>query len=272
MLRLCQAFIDESHQPLAAADALVGRAGRVAYVLDKTRPFVASLYRALACSLRAQGAKAREAPPARVACRRFKYGVRMLKRILSFDDQRAPVPHSRDILADALPAPDPAVRRVEIDASPWGAGGVLFEDGRPVQYFACRWRAADFKHLDVCVGSCASQTFFEVLALVLAVEAWGHSVRPLTILGDNVAALQEALSLRGRGLHEPLSQALAVLTVARSLPDSSVGHLPTESNLTADALSRLFEPDCAYSNPFEGRNDVKRVRVVRPRAIWDWIR
>ena len=93
---------------MSAADALVGKAGRVVYVLPQTRPFAASLYEALSKSIKARKAGAKEAPPNRVACVRFKHGAELLLAILSFTDRRAPVPHSRDILASK---PPPRTRR-----------------------------------------------------------------------------------------------------------------------------------------------------------------
>ena len=94
LLKLCQAFLSVNFLPLGMADALVGRAGRVAHVLEHTRPWVSSLYRALAESLRAHQARAREASPSMVACRRFRHGARQLLRILRLDDRHAPVPSS----------------------------------------------------------------------------------------------------------------------------------------------------------------------------------
>ena len=84
-------------------------------------------------------------------------------------------------------------------------------------------------------------------------------------------ALQEALTLKGRGLQGELAQALSVLVVSRSLA-ITVGHLPTESNTAADALSRLAEPRGLKRNPFAGRADVLRDVPVRPTALWHWIR
>ena len=63
LLELCRAFLTASHLALTKADALVGKAGCVAYVLPLTRPFVATLYAALAAPLRAWAVRAREAPP-----------------------------------------------------------------------------------------------------------------------------------------------------------------------------------------------------------------
>ena len=70
------------------------------------------------------------------------------------------------------------------------------------------------------------------------------------MLGDNVAALQEALDLKGKGTKAPLAQVLAVLLVSRSLQGLTVAHLPSEANDAADALSRQFEPDNCKPWPF----------------------
>ena len=91
------------------------------------------------------------------------------------------------------------------------------------------------------VGQPASQTYFEILVLVLALEVWCLDSTPVTLFGDNTAALQAALSLKGRGDQLGLVQALAVLRSARTL-DLEVAHLPTEANEAADALSRQFGP------------------------------
>ena len=131
--------------------------------------------------------------------------------------------------------------------------------------------ARDFGDRDVQLGCSSSQTYLEVLVLVLAVELWGRTLRPTIVLGDNLPALQEALTLKGRGLHGELAQALSVLIVSRSLA-ISVGHLPTEANTAADALSRLAEPSGRKHNPFIGRPDVHRDVPVRPTALWAWIR
>ena len=61
LLSLCRAFLESKRQPLSKADALVGKAGRVAYVLPHVRPFISSLYAALAASLAAAAANAKEA-------------------------------------------------------------------------------------------------------------------------------------------------------------------------------------------------------------------
>ena len=121
-------------------------------------------------------------------------------------------------------------------------------------------------HLD---GS-RSQTFLEAYTLLLSLIAWPPSSTSgperLGVLGDNVGALQNALSLSGKG---PL------LTVAREIAwrqaaegwHFSVGHIPTESNTVADALSRLSAPEPA-SFP-DALRDVPEMPVIEQgRAIW----
>ena len=270
LVQLCRLFLTAKHAPLTAADSLVGKAGRVVYVLPQTRPFVAALYEALSASLKARKAGAKEAPPNEVACVRFKHGAELLLAILTFDDRRAPVPHSRDVLALKPPPPNPAVLRFEVDASPWGGGGVMYVCDRPTRCFAIVWVPADFAGMDVEIGSPAAQTFFEVVVLVLAVELWADGVRPAAILGDSVSALQEVVSLKGKGLHAPVSQALSRLMVSRSL-SLTVGHLPAEANTAADALSRQAESKNPKPWPFRRGQEVQVDEAVRPSTLWSWL-
>ena len=90
VVQLCRLFLSAKHAPITTADSLVGKAGRVVYVLPQTRPFVAALYEALSASLKAKKAGAKEAPPNEVACVRFKHGAELLLAILTFTDRRAP--------------------------------------------------------------------------------------------------------------------------------------------------------------------------------------
>ena len=147
---------------------------------------------------------------------------------------------------------------------------MLFEHDVPKRCFACTWDQADFAGREVWVGEPASQTFFEVLALTLAVELWCGAGQPTAILGDNTAALQEALTLKGKGAVGDLAQVLAVLRCSRTLA-LTVGHLPTEANDAADALSRQCDiPRPAW--PFTPSQGVVRDAPLRPTDLWEWIR
>ena len=72
LLDLCHLILQNKKVPRETAEALVGKAGRVAHVLPLARPFVAGLYAALSASKAAARCRAREAPPGQVACRHFK--------------------------------------------------------------------------------------------------------------------------------------------------------------------------------------------------------
>ena len=123
-------------------------------------------------------------------------------------------------------------------------------NGVPACCFSCAWDPTwNFEQMGAAVGACASQTCFEVLVLVLAVELWGDSAHPTVVLGDNVAALQLALDFKGKGGQAWLAQALAILVVSRTL-HLAVGHLPSEANEAADALSRQAEPGNVKPWPF----------------------
>ena len=188
-------------------------------------------------------------------------------RILAYRDRGAPVPHSQDIFAptafdDTLPT-----LRIEVDASPWGGGGVLFEGGLPTRCFSAEWHPDDFTGTEVQVGQPASQTFFEVLASVLATELWCVLPEPCVIYGDSVAALQAAVALKGKGDQLRLIQALAVIRSARTL-NLSVAHLPSESNDAADCLSRQFGPEEDRKPwPFDQSSGIIIDTPLRPTAV-----
>ena len=118
------------------------------------------------------------------------------------------------------------------------------------------------------IGQSASQTYFEVLALVLAVELWCTDSTPTLVLGDNLPALEMALALKGRGEQLRLIQALAVIRSARSV-DLRVAHLPSEANTAADALSRLHAPlKDRKTWPYAATEGVATVKPLKPPALW----
>ena len=93
------------------------------------------------------------------------------------------------------------------------------------------------------VGDPRCQTSFEYLTLFLVLQTWAAAAREhgLAILGDNIAALQSAISLRGRGTLNDLSREISCRRV-RFAWHYAVGHVPAEDNAIADALSRTAAP------------------------------
>ena len=126
----------------------------------------------------------------------------------------------------------------------YGGWAVLRDPGGRVhEYFAVVWSEWDAPHLGIQPGECKHQTFFEFLTLLLTLLVWGSWCidESMAILGDNVGALQSALSLSGRGTLLAVSRELS-WRKARHRWLFDVGHLPSEFNVVADALSRMTDP------------------------------
>ena len=77
-------FVDPKRKSASLQEAynLCGRAGRIAQVVPEVAPFVGQLYAALAASLHSHHIGLREAPPARVATRRYRLAASWLCSLL----------------------------------------------------------------------------------------------------------------------------------------------------------------------------------------------
>ena len=193
LLALARTFSDEQvrTQPIARAQQLCGRMGRSAQIIPATRPFGQALFAALAGALRNHAAGGREAPPGKVATRRFRTAAKWLVRLLEPDQNREFMPLEYTLVANPTHF-DLRRRRVEFDASPWGAGGVLFDQDQPSEFFFQRWTKDSSGRFRLPIGRSEHQTFWELAALVLCLVQWGW--QPLALLRDNSASLQHALS------------------------------------------------------------------------------
>ena len=88
----------------------------------------------------------------------------------------------------------------------------------------------------------------------------------LAFLGDNTASLQLALSGRAKKEMGALARELFIRRV-RGDWKFSVGHLPSEHNTVADALSRLSEPGTARQLP-QVLKGCAEVRVPTLAELW----
>ena len=88
------------------------------------------------------------------------------------------------------------------------------------------------------------------LRLLLALRRY-EDIRPgMTYFGDNVASLQMSLKGKAKGKEGALARELFVLK-ARHNWKFAVAHLPSESNVLADSLSRLAQPGRSPKPPAE---------------------
>jgi hypothetical protein len=244
----------------------VGRAGRVAHIVPEARPFVGALYAALTASQQKAKSGHRKAPPGRVATRRFVTGATWLQHLLH-EDERAPFELRRTIYAISPPAASTSSWSLRTDASPWGGGAAIYSSDEVIEYTSWVWTDHDAAHLGVVTGDPAFQTFWELLAVALALELWGKEFTKvsLAVLNDNTAALQGLLDLAGKGIQLAIARELA-WRKAKFGWQLAVGHLPAEQNTIADSLSRLSAPDAAVlPEELEG---ARRREAPSPADFW----
>ena len=117
LLALALKFVDSKHKTASLKEAysLCGRAGRLAQGVPEVTPFVGQLYAALAGSLHSHHIGLREAPPARVATRRYRLAASWLCSLLK--DELFSLSHTLRLNSSLIPI---ASWRVEFDASLWG--------------------------------------------------------------------------------------------------------------------------------------------------------
>ena len=238
VLELAQLFASPSVTvaTMKQAQELCGKAGRISQVVPSTRPFLSGLYGALAGSINAARHHGREAPPGKVATRRYKYSAEWLVALLQ---ERPGLPLALSSEVHAKQATFDKDWRVEFDASPWGGAGIFYEKGVAMEFFTVTWTR--IPHLKVETGDSSFQTFWELLTLALCMQRWCPIRDDLLFCGDNVSSLNMALAMKGSGIHGAICREIA-WRVARFRWAYAVAHLPAENNKLADRLSRLRDP------------------------------
>jgi len=235
---------DHGTRPLKEAVQLTGKAGRVAYIVPAATPWVQGLYGALAAAQKAAQSSVREAPPGRCCVRRFCRTAAWLRALVA-GDSAAPIPLERTVSPQKPLKARLSAEVIEFDASPWGGGGARRRGTEYVEWFALRWTSTHVGRSGATIGTSASQSFWEFFTLLVVLMVWGSTCpgQALQIQGDNTSALQQALSMRGRGAMLAISRELS-WRQARYKWDFAVAHLPTEHNGIADALSRQWGDEC----------------------------
>ena len=110
---------------------------------------------------------------------------------------------------------------------------------------------------------------WEYMVVWLSLELWGDRFRSqgLALLGDNLAALNGALSLKGKAGLSRITRELAWRKVRRGWR-YACGHLPAERNTLADALSRVSAPaENAKLFPAGLANSATR-QFPDPESLW----
>ena len=151
----------------------------------------------------------------------------------------------------------------------WGFGAVFFKNDVAESYFYGSWAPEDSKMIGYELGDPAGQTIWEYICLLLVLMVFGAENRGagLAILGDNLASLELALTMKGKMMLGRVSRELSWRRI-RFGWHYACGHLPAERNLCADALSRVSAPSAnAKAVPPEVASARRRL-VPRVAALW----
>ena len=162
---------------------------------------------------------------------------------------------------------------INLDASPWGLGGYLVEDGVITSWFQSKIEPEEAMILDITVGSSSAQQTVEALAALAALRVWHirwcqAGVR-LRVRSDSVAALIVVLKLKTKGRGSSIIAREMALDIAWSNFSPHIAeHVPGVANSVCDALSRKYQPSAKYDFPAE-LEGVKEVTLpVRNKAYF----
>ena len=136
LLEVALIFTSSSPRTASLRDAhqLCGKAGRLAQVVPAAKPFVGQLFAALAAALRSTAQGLREAPPKKVAKRRFRVAASWVVALLR--NQPFRLEHSIFLSSQLV---DRHEAHVEFDASPWGGAFVYYEGSEAMEYGVTVW-------------------------------------------------------------------------------------------------------------------------------------
>ena len=133
---------------------------------------------------------------------------------------------------------------IRSDASPFGFGAVLFQNGTPITWMAAPWSESDHDFLQALPGDPAWQAEWELLAVLIAIDAWILQLQgraAAIIQTDATAALFNVRHLSGRtAAMNALTAEIALRLEAydvQVLPE----HMPAVLNFECDSLSRLAQ-------------------------------
>ena len=246
----------------------MGRVGRVAQIVPATRPFAGALFAALMASKLSGKWGRREAPPGQAATKRFATAAAWFLALLH-SKTMGPLLLQREIWPHGAQSIPRSGWSVEFDASPWGGGAVLREGDCCREFFFTAWTPRHFPFCVLEIGDSKHQTLWEFLALFMVLQAWGSrfTSASLHLLGDNTGSLNDALKCSGKGWLMHIAREVSWRTV-RGNWAYELAHLPSEHNVVADILSRLFAPKPVRLQDVSELASATEVQEPCPEDMW----
>jgi hypothetical protein len=240
--------------------SLAGKLSNAARVLTAWRPFLGEIWAALYHDKP-------NAPSGTVWTRQVTPALRWFAAFLG----RRSISIMRPFLYRAYTLPASKTMFV-VDASPWGIGAVLVENGVIKEYVCEQITSDDCEILGVTVGSPNSQQILEALAMLVSLrtwrEAWQQWRCTVAVRGDNVTMLSMVLHFKGSTpALATIARELALEIAAAAYRPILAEHIPGVANVTADALSRAFVPEGAYALP-SCLHKVPQASVQRRERSW----
>jgi hypothetical protein len=228
--------------PMKDLKSLTGKLTHCASLVLTLRPFLGELYAA-------QYAERTNAPNGCVWLRQIEEALLWARAFLA----ETPGKLERTYYLSAYMGTGPQVT-LELDASPWGLGGVLVIDGTPISWFASALATEELSILGITLGESAAQQTVEALAALVALRAWKHhwvnSRATVRVRSDSVSALVLTLKLKTRGKGPGVIAKEIALDMASAQYQPHVAeHIPGVHNIVPDALSRKFQPHQKYIVP-----------------------
>ena len=169
------------------------------------------------------------------------------------------------------PLQDPSWLRVSVDASPWGMGGVKWDDNwLPIEYFHTVISTEDQNLLGIKIGESAYMPVLEALAILISIRLWASNQEvAYACRSDALGAIQAMANLRSPnpGVNRVAAE-LALDIVDKQYAPIRITHIPGVSNVLPDYLSRLIQPGSANPAPRELAAAVRRHTPVRDIAWW----
>ena len=134
---------------------------------------------------------------------------------------------------------------IYLDASPFGMGGMLEEDGVITSWFWSELDANDVMIHKYAIGDHKGQQVWESLVALVAVKLWAPRwvgrQTTITMKGDNMSALAMSAKLKNK-VSSLINREMSLAMSSSSLSPRFVEHVPGAFNYSPDVLSRKRAP------------------------------